>query len=85
MAVLGLCCFSGFSLVAASVGWSPAARRPLGAEVSLATQLGSKAPGFIGFGSRAEAQELWCTGLAAVGFVESSRTRDGTRVSCIDR
>lgn len=63
---------------------------PSGAQASrhgrfLARQLGSWAPGFADSSSRAEAQELWCMGLAALGFVESSQTRDGTPMSCIDR
>ena len=36
-------------------------------------------------GSRAQAQELWCTGLAAPQHVGSSRTRARTRVPCIGR
>ena len=33
--------------------------------------------------SRAQVQRLWCTGLAAVGHVGYSWTRDRTHVSCI--
>ena len=36
-------------------------------------------------GSRAQAQQLWCTGLAAVQHVGSSRTRVQIHVSCIAR
>ena len=36
-------------------------------------------------GSRAQAQQLWRTGLAAPRHVGSSRTRDRTRVPCIGR
>ena len=36
-------------------------------------------------GYRAQAQEFWCTGLAAPHHVGSSRTRDQTQVSCIGR
>ena len=36
-------------------------------------------------GSRAQAQQLWRTGLVAPRHVGSSRTRDRTRVSCIGR
>ena len=36
-------------------------------------------------GSRAQAQQLWCTGLAAPWHVGSSRTRARTRVPCIGR
>ena len=36
-------------------------------------------------GSRAQAQELWCTGLVARQHVEPSRTRDQTHVPCTGR
>ena len=36
-------------------------------------------------GSRAQAQQLWHTGLVAPWHVGSSRTRAQTRVPCIDR
>ena len=36
-------------------------------------------------GSRAQAQQLWCTGLAAPRHVGSSWIRDQTGVSCIGR
>ena len=36
-------------------------------------------------GCRAQAQCLWHTGLVALWHVGSSRTRDGTRVSCIGK
>ena len=36
-------------------------------------------------GSRAQAQQLWSTGLAALWHVGSSPIRDGTGVSCIGR
>ena len=36
-------------------------------------------------GSRAQAQQLWCTGLVASRHVGSSRTRARTRVPCIGR
>ena len=50
--------------------------------------LGARAPGawaqlFGLLGSRAQAQQLWCTGLVALQQVESSQTRDRTRVPCI--
>ena len=35
-------------------------------------------------GSRFQAQRLWYTGLVATQHVESSHTRDGTCVLCID-
>ena len=34
---------------------------------------------------RAWAQKLWCTSLVALSYLESSLTRGGTRVPCIDR
>ena len=36
-------------------------------------------------GSRAQAQQLWCTGLVALWHVGSSRTRDQTPVPCVGR
>ena len=36
-------------------------------------------------GSRAQAQQLWPTGLVSPQHVGSSRTRDRTRVPCIGR
>ena len=36
-------------------------------------------------GSRAQTQQLWCTGLGALGHVRSSWTRDQTHVSYIGR
>ena len=36
-------------------------------------------------GSRAQAQDLWHTGWAALEHMESSRTRDWTHVPCIGR
>ena len=36
-------------------------------------------------GSRARAQQLWCTGLVASWHVGSSRTRDQTGLPCIGR
>ena len=35
--------------------------------------------------SRAQAQQLWCTGLVAARHEGSSQTRDQIHVSCIDR
>ena len=34
-------------------------------------------------GSRASAQQLWCTGLVAPQYVESSQTRDWTCIPCV--
>ena len=36
-------------------------------------------------GSRAWAQQLWCTGFIALWLVRSSQTRDQTRVPCTGR
>ena len=36
-------------------------------------------------GSRAQAQQLWLAGLVAPWHVQSSRTRDQTRVPCLGR
>ena len=36
-------------------------------------------------GSRAQAQQLWCTGLAAPWHVGSSQTRARTRIPCLGR
>ena len=36
-------------------------------------------------GYRAQTQQLWCVGLAASRTAASSRTRDWTHFSCIDR
>ena len=45
--------------------------------------MGSRCTGFSTCGTRA--QQLWCTGLAALRHVGSSRTRAGTHVPCIGR
>ena len=45
--------------------------------------LGSRRAGFSSCGTRA--QQLWCTGLAALRHVGSSRTKTRTRVPCIGR
>ena len=45
--------------------------------------MGSRCTGFSSCGTRA--QQLWCTGLAALWHVGSSRTRARTRVPCIGR
>ena len=69
--MLGLCCCPGFSLVVTSRHWSlVVACRFL---IAVASRC------------RAEAQELWCSGLVAARHVESSWIRDQTSVSFIDR
>ena len=88
LAVLGLCRCAGFSLVAASGGYSPVAVRGLltvlaflvvkhrlystGASIAVAPR------------PRAQAQSL-CMGLVTLWHVGSSQTRDQTRVSCTGR
>ena len=86
--MLGLHCLMGFSLVVASRGypsWQQAS--PCHGFSCWGVQvLGHK--GFISRGPRGsgtEAQRTWHTDLAALQHVESSRTRDQTRVSCIGR
>ena len=87
LTVLGLCCHRDFSLL-----WRAQATLQLRCVgfsswwLLLLPSMGSGALGLqqLGFvSSRAQAQRLWCTGLAAVGHVESSWTRDRTHVSCI--
>ena len=80
LAALGLCCcvwcFSSCGPHASPCGgfscWGPRA-------------LGTWAPQSGLPGSRAQAQQLRCTGLVALQQVESSQTRDRTRVPCIGR
>ena len=60
----------------------------LTAVASLVANTGSRAPRFQQLwllGSRAQAKELWCKGLAAPQHVGSSQIRDRTHVSCISR
>ena len=45
--------------------------------------LGTRAQQLWLAGSRAQAQQLWCTGLVALRHVGSSRARDRTHVPCI--
>ena len=48
----------------------------------LSWNTGSRGLGFHSCGMKA--QELRCLGLAALQYVESSQTRDRTRISCIN-
>ena len=66
----------GLSLVAASRGYS--SMRCAGFSLRWLLLLPR-------MGSRAQAQQLWHTGLAAPWHVRSSRTRDRTHVRCIGR
>ena len=87
---------AGFSLVVASGGYS--SLRCAGFSwwwLLLLRSMGSSCTGFSSCGtrtqqlwlagSRAQAQQLWCTGLVALQQVGSSWTRALTCVSCIGR
>ena len=89
LAVLGLRCFAwAFSscgkrgLFFAVVRWLLTAVASLVAEHRLQVR---RLQQLWLAGSRAQAQQLWCTGLAAPRHMGSSRTRDQTRVPCIGR
>ena len=71
LAVLGLPCCLGSSLVAESGGCSPALIHRL--LIAVASRCG------------AQAQQLWYTGWVAPGHVGSFLTRDQTHVPCIGR
>ena len=86
---------AGFSLVASSGGYS--LLRCVGFSLRWLLLLQSTGSRHVGFrscgkwaqqlwlaGSRAQAQELWRTGLVALRQVGSSWTRARTRVPCID-
>ena len=78
----GLRCCAGFSLAAASVDYSLVGVRGL----LLVRSTGSRAHGCqrLWFpGSRAQAQQLRCTGFIAPWHLGPSWTRDWTCVSCI--
>ena len=86
----------GFSLVAASRGYSSLRRADFSLQWLLLLQsMGSRRVGFSSCGtraqqlwlagSRAQAQQLWRTGLVALRHVGSSRSRAQTRVPCIGR
>ena len=67
----------GLSLLAANGGYSPAVVCALLVVVASLLEQST--------GSRAQAQELWCTGLAALQYVGLSWIRDQTCVSRIGR
>ena len=78
----------GLSLVAASGGYSSLWCTCFSLQwLPLLQSTGSRRTGFSSCGSdsRAQAQQLWCTGLVAPRHVGSSRTRARTHVPCIDR
>ena len=89
LAVLGLRCCVGFSLVVVTGG--PSSLRYLGVSLQwllLLLNTGSRVHGLQQLwlaGSRAQAQQLWLRGLVAVQHVGSSQIRDQTPVSCIGR
>ena len=95
-----LCCVFvaalGLSLVAGSGGYSSLWCAGFSLRwLLLLRSTGSRRTGFSScgtwaqqlwlVGSRAQAQQLWCTGLAAPRHVGSSWTRDQTRVPCVSR
>ena len=86
------CCCVGFSVVVVSRGHVPVVvcrfRIELAALVAGHGAFGSCGPWaqYLWLpGPRAQAQQLWCMGLAALWHGGSSRIRDRTRVSCIGR
>ena len=86
LAVLGLHCFAGFSLVAVSKGSS------LVVVCRILTVVASEPPQSMDsvvvlqlLGYRAQAQQLWLMSLVTLWHVGSSQTRDRTRVSCTGR
>ena len=88
MVVLDLHGYEGFSLVAMSGGCSLVALCGFSLRCPLLWSVGSRVLGLQQLwlpGSRAQAQQLWCTGLVAPPHVGSSQTRDQTLVPCIGR
>ena len=80
LAVLGLHCCAGFSLVAVL--------RLVIMVASLVAEHGPKgerAQELLLPGSRAQAQYLWCVSLVALLYIGSFWTRDRTHVSCTGR
>ena len=88
MAVLGLSCYADFSLVAVSRGSSPVLVCRLLIVVVSIVEAVFRERGLQWLqlpSTRAQAQQLWCTGLVAQLHVESSQARDQTHVSCIEK
>ena len=86
----------GLSLVGASGGYSSLQcpgfsltwflfLRSTGSRCTGFRSCGAQAQQLRLVGSRAQAQQLWRTGLIALWHVGSSRTRDQTRVPCTGR
>ena len=73
---------TGFSLQWPLLLWSTGSRH---AGFSSCGSCGTWAQQLRLVGSRAQAQQLWCTGLVALWHVGSSWTRARTRVPCIGR
>ena len=61
------------SLVVVTGGYSLAVGRGLLTAVAC---FRAQAVGLMGFGSCAQVQQLWCTGLVTLRHVESSQTKD---------
>ena len=76
LAVLALCCYAHFSLVAASRAYSNC-----GAWASHGSGFSCCRAWALEYGF----QSLWLMGLAALRHMGSSRTRDQTQVPCIGR
>ena len=89
LGALGLCCYAWvFSSCSERGLLFIAVRGPLIAVASLVAEHGLQACGLQQLwhvGYRAQAQQLWLTGLVAPQHVGSSRTRARTHVPCIGR
>ena len=91
LAVLGLHCCSGFSLVVASGRYSLVAVASLAVKhgLQVGQVSGVAAHGLCSCGSQAlehrQAQQLWCLGLVAPRHVGSSQIRNQTHVFSIGR
>ena len=96
LAALGLRCCRRLSLVAVSEGYSSfwcagfslrwlLLFRSTGSRCTGFSSCGTRGQQLWLVGSRAQAQQLWHTGLVAPQHVGSSRTRTRTRVPCIGR
>ena len=77
--MLGLHCYTGFSLVVVNGGYSLAVMCRL--LIAVASLVGSMGSGVWSV----QAQQLWPESLAALRHVGSSQTKDQTCVPCIGR
>ena len=80
LTILSLCCCMGFYQVAVSRGHSLVAAASLVAEIELQGGAGFSSckvcsSEVVVLGARAQAQQLWCTGLVALWHVGSSQTQ----------